>query len=340
MVLTQLISESLAASGNAAVETAVFGTGDPAEIAGMIGRFCTRELGVPLRDAFVYGASVGCVVGLRLDDDSEVVVKAFQPRWTGLFLGSVHSVQQHLAFAGFPCPRPILGPRRLGRTLALVESYLPDPGLTRVEPSMLTVSAAGLAVQIGLCAGLDGVGLADHPLNAATEGLFPEPHSPVFDFAATATGAEWIDAFAVRARAQRDRDPGEPVIAHTDWSAWNVRFDCERVLAVYDWDSLALVPESTAVGQAAATWSSTPAPGERAPSLTEMVGYVRAYEAARGRPFSAGEHRAIGGAVVWVLAYASRCEHAIDPHSELHRRARPRLAADGEALLALADLLA
>ena len=130
------------------------------------------------------------------------------------------------------------------------------------------------------------------------------------------------------------------MIAHTDWSARNVRLSTERVLAVYDWDSLAVVSESTAVGQAAATWSSTSEPGEQAPSVTEIVDYVRAYEAARGRPFSFAQHRAIGGAVVWVLAYASRCEHAIDPDSEVHRRARPRLAADGEALLALADLLA
>ena len=123
------------------------------------------------------------------------------------------------------------------------------------------------------------------------------------------------------------------MIAHTDWSARNVRLGSDRVLAVYDWDSLALVPESTAVGQAAATWSSTAEPGEQAPSLTEIVDYVRGYEDARGHTFSAGEHRAIGAAVVWVLAYAARCEHAIDPHSEVHRRARPRLAADGAALL-------
>ena len=80
------------------------------------------------------------------------------------------------------------------------------------------------------------------------------------------------------------------------------------------------------MGQAAATWSSTAAPGEEAPSLTEIVHYVRCYEDARGRAFTRDEHRAIGAAVVWLLAYASRCEHAIDPDSELHIRARPRLA--------------
>lgn len=341
-MLSLLISESVAKWGHATVEAAVFGTREPAAIADAVGRFCEHDLGVPLRDGLFYAASVGCVIGVRLADESEVVIKAYQSRWTAAFLGSVRSVQAHLAGAGFPCPRPIAGPLRLGRALCLVEAYLPDPGLAAIEPAMLHASAAGLAEQIRLCShirGAEGAGLRDHPLNAATSALYPEPHSPIFDFEASAAGAEWIDAFAVEAKQLLKGDHSEPVIAHTDWSARNVRLGSERVLAVYDWDSLALVPESTAVGQAAATWSSTAEPGEQAPSLTEIVDYVRGYEYARGHAFSAGEHRAIGAAVVWVLAYAARCEHAIDPHSELHRRARPRLAADGAALLAVADRL-
>jgi hypothetical protein len=219
--------------------------------------------------------------------------------------------------------------------LVLVEEYLPDPGVVPVVPEMLTASAAGLAEQIRRCRRLDGAALGDHPLAARASTLYPEPHSPVFDFATTAAGAEWIDAFAVRAKQLRDGDSGEPVIAHTDWSARNVRLSTERVIAAYDWDSLALVPESTAVGQAAATWSATAEPGEVAPTVAEVVEYVRQYEVARGRVFSRAERRAIGGAVVYVLAYASRCEHALDPRSDLHRRARARLREDGEALLTL-----
>jgi hypothetical protein len=228
----------------------------------------------------------------------------------------------------------------IGPALALVEELLPDPGCGSLERAMLPVSAAGLARQIRLCERLDDRGLRSHPLeSAASSSLFPEPHSPVFDFAATASGAEWIDAVAVRAKAARDTGRDAAVIAHTDWSARNVRLDAGRVLAVYDWDSLASVPETIAVGQAAATWSSTGEPGEEAPPVTQIVEYVRAYETARERAFTRAQYRAIGGAVVWVLAYTSRCEHATDPAGELHRRARPRLAADGEALLELADLL-
>jgi hypothetical protein len=201
---------------------------------------------------------------------------------------------------------------------------------------MIAVSAAGLAEQVRRCEPLDLPGLRDHPLNAPPSSLYPEPHSPVFDFVATAAGAEWIDELAVRAKRMREGDVGALVVAHCDWSARNVRLSSDRVLAVYDWDSLALVPESTAVGQAAVTWRSTGEPGEEAPSVAEIVRFVRCYESARGRELTRAEWTAIGGAAVWVLAYASRCEHAIDPGARLHRRARPRLRADGEALLALA----
>ena len=245
-------------------------------------RFCEHDLGSPAADGLFYGASVGCVAGVRLADGIRVVIKAYQPRWTVPFLVAVHDSQRHLADSGFPCPRPVLGPRRLLGALALVEECVSDPGSAPMTPEMLAVSATGLAKQIGLCRGLDGAALRDHPLNASASTLYPEPHSPVFDFAATASGAEWIDELATRAKVLRDSDPGEPVIAHTDWSARNVRMSTERVLVAYDWDSLALVPESTAVGQAAATWSATAEAGEEAPSVAEIVEYVGRYEQGAG----------------------------------------------------------
>ena len=44
-------------------------------------------------------------------------------------------------------------------------------------------------------------------------------------------------------KALRQQDKSAPVVADTDWSARNVRFDEKDLLAVYDWDSVALVRE-------------------------------------------------------------------------------------------------
>jgi aminoglycoside phosphotransferase (APT) family kinase protein len=73
------------------------------------------------------------------------------------------------------------------------------------------------------------------------------------------------------------------IVAHTDWCARNVRI-AEDLVAVYDWDSLSLVTESTAVGQAAATWSVTSEPGGSTfPSAAQIAAFIGAYELASGR---------------------------------------------------------
>ncbi len=128
-------------------------------------------------------------------------------------------------------------------------------------------------------------------------------------------------------------------MAHTDWSARNVRLDEHRLLAVYDWDSVALVPESTAVGQAAATWSVTADPGgTEFPALPDIVGLITDFEEAVGYGLDDGQWRAAGAAAAYTLAYTARCEHTLamtgrfrpDQHA-----AQDRLADAGSALLDL-----
>jgi hypothetical protein len=224
---------------------------------------------------------------------------------------------------------------------AVVESYRPDVGL---RPFASTperrVSAAGLARQIAVCRELPALPeLAAHPLGRRTEGLYGEPHSPLFDFAGTAAGAEWIDQIAARAAGLRDADRRAPVVAHTDWSARNVRLDDERLLAVYDWDSVALVPESTAVGQAAMTWSVTADPGgTEFPGAPDISGFIADYEEAGAYRLDDEQWRAAGAAAAYTLAYTARCEHSLEATGrarEDQHAAHDRLAEVGEWLLAL-----
>jgi len=338
--LGDAIHRSIHAWPGPSVESVVFGTEDIGAIVAAIEGLCVGALAGGIEECLFYRAMVGCVVGVRLTTGIRRVIKAYQPRWSPTFLEGVCRIQRHLAEDGFPCPTPVAGPVPLGGGWATVEEYLPDPGQAALEEAMLTVSASGLADQIGRCRDQDGGSLAGHPLRAVAGRLYPEPHSPLFDFEATAQGASWIDELAEAGKELRDAHQGQPVIAHTDWSARNVRLGRDRVLAVYDWDSLALVPETSAVGQAAATWSAFGEVVEPiAPSAQQIAEFVRHYETSRGRTFTIEQRRAVGGAALWVLAYTARCEHAIDDGSGGHRRARPRLEADGRLLLDLPSLL-
>jgi Phosphotransferase enzyme family len=330
--------------GTNAVDADVFGTGDPAGIGVIVDRFCVDELGAETEEGLFYGVSAGCVLGVRLRDGGEVVIKAYQQRWQAAYLRAVQSVQTHLAGRGFPCATPLRGPTALvpGRPhQVMVESLLVDPGLRPFSTAAeRRVSAAALARLIAVCREFPASPeLAGHPMRRSSDGLYGEPHSPLFDFAGTAEGAEWIDEHARRAVLQREADERPSVVAHCDWSARNVRLDEHRLLAVYDWDSVTLVPESTAVGQAAATWSVTADQGgTEFPSLPDIVGFFADYERAAGYGLDDVQWRAAGGAAAYTLAYTARCEHAL----AMTGRARPdqhaahdRLADAGPALLDL-----
>ena len=287
-------------------------------------------------------ASAGCVLGIKLESGDNVVIKAYQSRWDAPLLAAVQAVEARVANEGLPCPRPLAHPTQIreGRSnLAVVETWLPDPGMQPGgSAAARRVSAHGLARQIDVCRDLPGVGaLANHPLRSDGDTLYGVPHSPLFDFDTTATGAEWIDDILRRAKTFRQQDMAPPVVAHTDWSARNVRFDEKELLAVYDWDSVALATESTALGQAAMTWSVTADPGGTAfPDLDSVLAYCDDFERARTSPFTARQRRATHGAAVYLLAYAARCEHSLAVRGMARPdqdAARLRLAALGEALI-------
>jgi hypothetical protein len=97
------------------------------------------------------------------------------------------------------------------------------------------------------------IGVVDLPvwpaLGLPDDRLWPTPHDLRFDF--SAPGGEWIDAIARRAREQLSHATGRQAITHSDWRAENLRFQGERLVAIYDWDSTVLSKEPCAVGSPA-----------------------------------------------------------------------------------------
>ncbi len=143
--------------------------------------------------------------------------------------------------------------------------------------------------------------------------LWPKPHNVLFDFDATADGAEWIDDIA---RAARDvPDAGREVVGHADWSAKHLRFDDDlTATAIYDWDSVTTDPEPSLVGTAAASFTYTEELAEPIflwPSADESLAFIAEYEAGRGEAFTTPERRSALAACVYLRAYAARCQHAI-----------------------------
>jgi len=91
---------------------------DPVRLA----RWCRQHLGSPPAEELFRSGHLSAVVGLRLADDREVVVKVRpdSPR-----IAACVEVQRRLFQAGYPCPRPLTGAVPIGADVATAEAYVP-----------------------------------------------------------------------------------------------------------------------------------------------------------------------------------------------------------------------
>src|SRR5215204_6181395 len=193
----------------------LFGDAGPARVRQALTAFCGKELGSEPAELRFFRMSVGAVFGLRLADGRAVVVKLHLRRERLRRLAAVQRVQRHLTDNGFPCPRPIGEPRRLLELPVTVEEYL-GGGEERDahDPHVRRVIAQTLARLLRLTEGIDEPELAEgwEPYGGNGWG---EPHNALFDFGATAAGAEWIDELASAAWPRSQ--VGRQVVGHTDW---------------------------------------------------------------------------------------------------------------------------
>jgi hypothetical protein len=301
------------------VEPVVFGTTNPQKIASLIDTFCQQELGIHVAGFLFYESSVGAVCGARLADSRRVVVKVHQSSRSLDFLHSVVAVQRNLLNQGYPCPKPLLDPRPLALGIATTEDFV-DEGeyLTADDPVIRRSMAEMLARLIHLMwkpEAIASVQPASLNLRLPAGVIWPVPHSKLFDFEATAAGAEWIDDIARQAQEIKLHGEGQLVIGHADWGVKHFRFLDKNVRVIYDWDSLALEKEPIIVGHASSYFTYTEFFGDsRLPTNEESQAFIAEYESARGKPFTFQEHQTLQAAKMYSLAYFARCEHALSPN--------------------------
>ena len=315
---------------------AIFGTTDPAFVAGALTGAVARSLAVPVVAARFYEPGVGVVVGLELADGRSIVAKVHRSgRATSERLAAIARVQAELVAAGVPAPAPLAGPVPLGTGLLTIEEHRGGD----------TADGRDAAVRRGMATALCDLVEAGRPHAAddsigswlgepTIDDLWPDPHDLRFDFPGTAAGAEWIDDAARTARASLVATARPEVVGHLDWRVQNLAFAGTRVCAIYDWDSVALVPEPALVGSASVIhpidWRlERPDP---LPSLEQLDGFVADYVIARGAPFDGDEQLVLAAAQRWVAGYGARCQHSDDvlnlfPDVD-HSRGWPRLLAE------------
>jgi Phosphotransferase enzyme family len=301
----------------------------PAVDAADLTAWCTEHLGsAPAAELFRSG-HLSAVVGLRLVDGREVVVKV---RPASLRIAACVEVQRRLFESGYPCPEPLGGPARFGNGVATAEAYVPGGDVLPSVEHAAQVSAAAFARLIGLAPRPAEVSSLDPPpswaaWNHGEAGLWPPPEDGDVDLNEV-DGPEWVDCAASAARDRLRAGVSDAVIGHCDWLADNLRWSGDELLVVHDWDSAVADSEAVLVGFAAALYS-TVSPNELA-TVEESDRFLDAYCDARGRPFSADELQRSWAAGVWTRAYDAKDQyaagHPISWFSESEARERLRRA--------------
>ncbi len=302
------------------VENIVFNTTDPDQIATILDEFCRRELASPVATFLFFESSIGAVCGVKLSDGRRVVLKIHQLSRSLDFLNAVIQVQRYLIAKSYPCTKPLLTPRPIANGTATVEELVDegeyrdahDPAIRRSMAEMM----AWLLKLTWTPETIPGLQPSALDLRLPPGTIWPTPHSKLFDFEATAKGAEWIDAIARRNQEIKLQGAGQLVIGHTDWGVKHFRYLPDgRVRIIYDWDSLALEKEPTIVGHAASYFTYTEFFNiERLPSREESQAFIADYEVARGKLFTPDERKTLDAAMIYGLAYGARCEHALKPN--------------------------
>ncbi|MFC5464811.1 phosphotransferase [Lederbergia graminis] len=319
--LTETLTAILQSKTNKVLSKSILHTADAMKISSSIDRFCQQNLGSSVVSCLYAGFSVGASFGLTLLDGREIFLKLHKPTSNEDLnaismnsLTTISHIQGHLAEAGFPCPNVILQPIKYENSIITVQSF-EDVGEQKDahDPLIRKALARTFSELIARTQSYKAEKDLTYGRLFTTPSLYPNPHNELFNFEKTAKGAEWIDEIAITAKKVTNEVKGETVIGHADWSLKNLRLQGNKVVMVYDWDSLTLEDELNLLGIAAATFpTSWDIETKITPSPEEAYLFVREYEYFRGKSFSKKELEKIAAATTYCIAYTARCEHAID----------------------------
>ncbi|WP_068016930.1 phosphotransferase [Nocardia mexicana] len=268
--------------------------------------WCLRHLGSRPVAVLFRQHSMSMVFGLRLADGPAVVVKARDDDGRA---ASCVTAQARLAENGFPCARPLTPVVGVGPLAVHAEEFRPGG-------QVLHGNSPEVAARYGEVFARSTIGLADldvapplpNPRWVRWDHTDPGPWPSIesLDGKDRNLVPAYVTDTAERAR-RRLLAAGLPsVLGHADFEAHNLRWHDRQVHTVHDWDSLAWQPEAALAGAASAVF---PKRGPATlPPIDSTEAFLAAYQAVRGRPFTAEEQQVAWAASLWPAAHDVRWE--------------------------------
>lgn len=295
----------------------LWGTDDPRRIACDIDRFCREHAATTPSSVLHFELSVGAGLGLLMDDGRRAALKVHSGARQPEYLLAIARIQDALADAGLPCPRPLSTVAPLGLGHGMLEEYLGGEYADAHDPAIRGEMARGLALLLRTGRDIDATAVLPRGI-IPRGGTFPELPSALFGTTGGTGALVGYHRVGAAARRVLDRSVDELIAGHCDWTVKNMRFAGGSIAAIYDWDSLYRGREVEFVGLAAAVFPMTwDIEVRRAPSLEEMDAFIGEYERHRGGAFDPERRRHVAAAATWWVAYNCCCEDAIDPDGSL-----------------------
>ncbi|MFC8421978.1 phosphotransferase [Streptomyces sp. NPDC057236] len=279
---------------------------------GGLATWCGEWLGSPPVETLFERAHLSTVVGLRLADGREVVVKArpFEERLVGCL-----EVQRRMRRAGFPCPEVLAGPEPVdGRgplrgQVVTAEALVPGGTVLPSRPDAPELFAAALARLMAAAPSVADVpSLAPAPPWNGWDHADPRPWPWPDDMGVDLndrSGPGWLDEAARRVRARLRRAALPEVVGHGDFESQNIRWNGDRLHVVHDWDSAVARPEAALAGLAAAVFPAG-GPEDRPATVAETERFLNGYARVRGRRWTREESEVAWAAGLWVLAFNAK----------------------------------
>lgn len=296
-----------------------------------LSRWCLKRLGWQPEQVLFEAGYLSQVIGVRLANGQDVVVKvrAWQDR-----LVACGEVQQSLVVSGFPAAQLLVAPKRVGQLGVSAEALVHGGELLAAQEDSAARFAEALSWLVRAAPDASAVSpLAPSPAwvgwDHAAGKLWPDPDDRDGDLNAH-PGDRWLDEIAAAAREQLLAVDRPVTIGHGDWYSQNLRWVARRLHVVHDWDSVVAQPEVAIAGQALAVWPGTGAPGEVG-TVQQTERFLAAYEHASGRSWTDRDIRAAWAAGVWTRAFDAKKASLVgaDPGAALTKadaRERCRLA--------------
>jgi hypothetical protein len=266
--------------------------------------WCERHLKSPPAALLFAQTHLSSVIGVRLADGREVVVKA---RFSSPRLDSCFVIQRYLWQQGYPCAEPLVGPAPLAGLAATAEAFVPGGEPLPDSPEAPRLFAEALHRVVSLAHGYDGPFDLTPPLpwvgwEYDQPGIWPQADDRDDNLNALEEPA-WLDEMGAAIRERLLSDDGPGVIGHGDWWQPNLRWQDGRLHCVHDWDSLVYLSEAAIAGAASSSFSVV---DWGATTVEESDAFLDAYAVARGHPWSRDELEIAWAAGLWQLAFNAK----------------------------------